>query len=58
MSVNEAQADNEHMLVMQLPQELHAQLRREASEKAISIDEIVRMELRARYGQWGGYGTL
>ena len=50
--------DGEHMLVMQLPQELHAQLRREASEKSIPIDEIVRMELRARYGQWSGCGAI
>lgn len=50
-------ANNEQMLTMQLPQELHAQLRREASEKSIPMDEIVRMELRARYGQWSGYGS-
>lgn len=48
--------DNEQMLIMKLPQELHAQLQREASEKSIAIDDIVRMELRARYGQWGGLG--
>lgn len=47
----------EHMLIMQLPQELHAQLRREASEKSIPVDEIVCMELRARYGQWSGYSA-
>lgn len=57
----EAAAGDEHTLVMTLPRELHAKLHSEATEKAIPMDEIVRMELRTRYGAWGshgGYGSI
>ena len=51
-------AENACMLVMELPTNLHAKLLQEATEKAIPIEEIIRMELKARYGEWGAYSPI
>lgn len=47
--------EKRRLLIMHLPEQLYAKLQHEAQEKSLSIEQIVRMELRARYGDWGAH---